>query len=105
MTRRILPNRRRSETFELEHGKQATTYRVTVGFAPDEAQPSEIFITGAKTGSDFEAVARDGAIILSIMLQHGIALEPIRHSLTRDENGNAGSIIGAVVDHLTSAAG
>ena len=63
----------------------------------------EVFISGSKAGSTTEAVARDGAVLLSIALQHGVPLETIKHALTREGNGTPSTIIGAVVDRLTEA--
>jgi hypothetical protein len=104
--RHILPARRACETFEMTHGAQNTAFQVTVGFfAPfGERQIGEVFITGAKTGSDFEAVARDGAILLSLCLQHGVPLQTIAGALTRNENGDPSTVIGAVVDRLSGNA-
>jgi hypothetical protein len=97
MTRRILPQRRASETFELRHGKQ--NIAVTVGLFPDRTI-GEVFVTGAKVGSSLEAIARDGAVLLSLAIQHGVPLKTIRGALTREPNGAPSSIIGAVVDRI-----
>ena len=97
--RRILPQRRRAESFELYHGKQNTPFQITVGYYPDD-RIGEIFIAGGKSGSDFEAVARDGAVLLSIALQFGVPLDVIQHAITREGNGEASTIVGAVVDKL-----
>ena len=101
-TRATLPLRRRCETFELRHGGQNTPYQVTLGYY-DSNEIGEVFISGSKAGSTTEAVARDGAVLLSIALQHGVPLETIKHALTREGNGTPSTIIGAVVDRLTGA--
>ena len=103
--RQTLPNRRLAETFELKHGGQNTTFQVTTGFfalADDQVKRTvaEVFISGAKAGSEVEAVARDGAVLLSLALQYGVPLEIMRHAITRDSNGAASSIVGAVIDKL-----
>jgi hypothetical protein len=98
--RQTLPARRRNETFELVHGEHRTPFKVTVGFFANSDQPAEVFITGAKTGSSFEAIARDGAIMLSLALQYHIPLDTIRHAITRDTDGKPSTIVGAVVDRL-----
>jgi hypothetical protein len=96
-TRAILPARRESETFNLNRG--GTRFAVTVSYyAP--GRPAEVFITGAKAGSDVEAIARDGAVLLSIALQFGVPLDVIRGALTRESNDDASTIVGAVVDRL-----
>jgi hypothetical protein len=101
--RKTLPQRRANETFEITHGGQNTPFRVTVGFFEPfhERNVGEVFVQGGKTGSDFEAVARDGAILLSLCLQHGVSLYTIRGALTREESGAPSTIIGAVVDRLS----
>ena len=48
-----------------------------------------------------EAIARDGAVLLSLALQYGVPLETIKHAITRDGQGQPQSIIGAVVDRLS----
>jgi hypothetical protein len=47
-----------------------------------------------------EATARDAAIVLSIAVQYGVPLEPIRHAVTRNADGSPSSIIGAVLERL-----
>lgn len=100
--RNALPNRRRGENFMLEHGGQNTPFQVTVGYYPD-GKVGEVFIAGSKSGTAFEAVARDGAILLSLALQHGVDLQTIKHAITREGDGAPSTIIGAVVDRLTEA--
>jgi hypothetical protein len=97
--RRILPNRRQGETFELTHGAMRTRFLVTVGFFRP-GQPAEVFVSGSKSGSDFEAAARDGAILLSLCLQHGVPVATMRGAVTRDGNGAPSTIIGAILDRL-----
>jgi len=95
--RKTLPQRRLAETFDLRHGN--ATFQITSGYFPD-GRLGEVFIAGAKVGSDLEAVARDGAVLLSLALQFGIPLGMIRGALTREENGAPSTIVGAVVDRL-----
>ena len=101
--RRTLPHRRYCETVDLRHqtetGDQA--YSVSVGFSP-EGDPAEIFVNKARTGSSLEAIARDGAILLSIALQYGVPCALMRNAITRDQNGAPSSIIGAVLDLLAN---
>jgi hypothetical protein len=95
-----LPQRRYGETFELKHGGQNTPFQITLGFYPD-GTIGEVFISGAKAGSEVEAVARDGAVLLSILLQYGAPLETIKHAITRNSDGSPSTIVGAVVDMLS----
>ena len=83
-TRRTLPQRRASETFDLRFWNQ--TFTVTVGFYAD-GTPGEVFIDGGKTGQDIQSTARDAAVVLSLALQHGTPIETIRHAVTRSGSG------------------
>lgn len=106
MTRHRLPNRRPTERFRFEHAG-AVGY-VTVGFPVEitaeniylAAEPGEVFIQYGKAGSDVEAAARDGGLLLSIAMQHGIDLRVFALSLTRLDDGTAASVIGAAVDEI-----
>lgn len=105
-TRNVLPERRHCETFDLTHGKQNTVFAVTVGYyaGPNNliGGIGEVFISGAKAGSEVEAVARDGAVLLSMALQFGVPLTTIKHALTREGNNAPSTIIGKVVDQLAA---
>jgi hypothetical protein len=99
--RDALPQRRRAETFAMRHGGQNTVFFVTLGYYFD-GRVGEVFISGAKAGSEVEAVARDGAVLLSIALQYGVPLDTITHAITRNGDGSPSTIIGAVVDRLVN---
>lgn len=95
--RNILPQRRASESFAIEHQSKRAT--VTIGYFPD-GSIGEVFITSPKIGSDFEAIARDGAVLISLAIQHRVPLHIMRHAITREEDGSASTILGAVIDKL-----
>ncbi|MGX1151406.1 TSCPD domain-containing protein [Bradyrhizobium ottawaense] len=97
--RRVLPQRRRAETFEIAWGGFDRCFAVTLGFYPDGAV-GEVFITGGKSGQEIEAIARDGAVAVSLALQYGAPIDSLVSAITRDERGNPSSIIGAVLDRL-----
>ncbi|MCA1452181.1 hypothetical protein I6F35_02990 [Bradyrhizobium sp. BRP22] len=97
MPRDHLPQRRRSETFTIMWGN--FPHVVTVGFYAD-GRVGECFVTGGKSGETLEAIARDGAVLLSLALQHGVDLATISHAITRDSQNNPSSVIGAVIDRL-----
>lgn len=99
MDRKELPSRRECTTFDLQHGTHRTTFQVTIGYYPD-GSIGEVFVSGAKAGSDIDSTARDGAILLSLALQHGAPLDVIRHAVTREADGKPSSIIGAVIERL-----
>lgn len=101
--RNVLPQRRMAETFTHSFGGEK--YHVTVGYYPN-GLPGEIFINrirdkaAAKLGEQLEGVCRDGSILLSLALQHGVDLETIIHAITRNEAGEAQTIIGEIIDQL-----
>jgi len=99
MIRRPLEQRRAAETFNLRFWNQLFT--VTVGFYSD-GMPGEVFIDGGKSGQDIQSTARDAAVVLSLALQHGTPIETIRHAVTRSTSEKPASILGAVVDSITT---
>jgi hypothetical protein len=99
MSRRPLPYRRRSETFEIPYGGLSRPHTVTVGYYADDL-PGEVFINGGKTGEQVEAIAKDFAVVLSIALQFGVPVDTLWHAVTRDGQGHPMSIGGAVFDKL-----
>lgn len=99
--RRRLPDRRRSLTLTVWHGGQ--TFATSISQYPD-GRLAELFIRAAKTGSDVEAIAHDAAIIISVCLQHGIAIADLLHSIKLDNNGMPSSLIGAALTAAATAA-
>jgi ribonucleoside-diphosphate reductase alpha chain len=97
--RHALPMRRRCETFEIDFGGLNKVHTVTVGYY-DDGRPGEVFINGGRSGEQVEAIARDGAVLVSMALQHGVSLDTIKHAITRDGQDAPQSIIGVVVDRL-----
>ena len=95
--RRVLPQRRAAETFDLRFWNQPFT--VTVGFYAD-GTPGEVFIDGGKTGQDIQNIARDAAVVLSLALSTVSPSRTIRHAVTRSGTGEAASILGAIIDML-----
>lgn len=98
MTRLALPPRRAQETFDLDHDGQR--YAVSVGLYRD-GQLGEVFIQAHRRGTQIEAAARDSAILISFMIQHGLLVDQLRHGLTRDGQGFPASIVGAVLDAIS----
>ena len=97
--RRELPQRRLCETFEIAFGGFNQKHFVTFG-CYDDGTIGEVFINFPKSGMQTEAIARDGAVLLSLALQYGVPLENIKTAITRDLKGEPMSIVGAVVDRL-----
>jgi hypothetical protein len=63
--RERLANRRCAETFDM-----------TVGRFPD-GLPAEIFVSNHKAGNTADVAARDGGILVSLLLQHNCDLATI----------------------------
>jgi hypothetical protein len=97
--RRVLPQRRLAETFDLLFPNQLIT--ITAGFHAD-GELGEVFIGVGKTGNDIQSIARDAGVLLSLALQHGVPPETIRHAVTRCGSEEPASILGAVVDSITT---
>jgi hypothetical protein len=100
--RRQLPNRRWSvtETITFTRGDGNTsTYEATIGF-DSLNRPREIFLFGAKDGTDMYTALLDTAVSLSVALQHGVSATAMARSLYRTTDGMPGSIVGAALDLL-----
>jgi hypothetical protein len=95
MTRRRLPNRRRSETFELE--SQGLKFTPTYSEFTD-GSPAEIFLQNHKAGSMAGINAADAAVVCSIALQYGVPIEVIRKALMRDAQGRASGPLAQALD-------
>ncbi len=97
--RQRLPNRRENETVDLVF--DGHRYHVTNGFAHD-CRPREVFCHGGKVGSGMDRILDDACVALSLLLQHGIEPRDMGHSMGRLGDGAAASIIGALVDLVSS---
>ncbi len=112
--RRRLPNRRPSETRTLALGN--LTFVANVGFDPQDGRPREIFLDGAKDGTDMAAILDDASVVISIALQHGSPVAALAKSVARvplapltpadlaeaagPRNTAPASVIGAALDLL-----
>jgi hypothetical protein len=102
MRRRRLPNRRLAETFALEFA--GLHFTVTVGRFPD-GEPSEIFVSNHKAGNASDVAARDAGILVSLLLQYGCPVGTISRALSRNSDGSASGVIGAVLDLIAGEDG
>jgi hypothetical protein len=93
--RQRLPDRRASETFEVECA--GLKYLATISRF-DDGRLGEIFLTTHKAGSTADTAARDAAIACSFALQFGADIETIRKALCRDSRGNANGPLGVALD-------
>jgi hypothetical protein len=90
MTRRQhLPNRRRSIAFIFEFERHR--YRATAGHF-DDGRLAEIFLDTDKAGA-LQSNANTAAILTSLLLQHGVSPDAIRHS--------ASGPVAIAIDHFT----
>lgn len=83
---------------EFRHNGQS--YSLGVSFFPNSRRVAEIFLSSNKPGSESESIARDGAILASLALQHGVDLGTLRHAVSRAADGTAATAIGAALDLL-----
>src|SRR5208283_3883154 len=98
--RQTLPNRRRSETLEIEHAG----HRFSLSFSRyEDGRTAEVFLSSRHIGSPLEAIARDAAVTVSLALQHGTPLATIRKALTKDHNGGPATLLGAALAAITEA--
>ena len=113
-----LPNRRPLITETLFVGGQAI--EASVGFDAD-GQPRELFLSGAKDGTDLAAILDDASVVLSVALQHGVPPAALVRSVARlptaplappylDQSGDSAptppaSAIGAALDLVASFEG
>lgn len=95
--RNTLPQRRKCYTFK--HRFRDFSYHVTTGLYPS-GELGEVFLNTEKTGTQVDANARDFAIMISLLLQHGCSMETISNALTREGDGTPSTIAGAVADIL-----
>lgn len=93
--RSSLPDRRFTCTYELYVQNKPVTF--STGHYHD-GRLGEVFIEAGKAGSDVDSTARDSAVLASIALQHGISIEALTRSLTRNPDGSPSSLVGAVLD-------
>jgi hypothetical protein len=96
-SRRRLPSRRSSTTFNIE--KSGLSYTVTASYF-ENGGLAEIFLANHKNGSHADTSARDAGITCSIALQFGADLETLRKALLRDANGNPSGPLGCALDYI-----
>jgi ribonucleoside-diphosphate reductase alpha chain len=93
--RQRLPNRRSHEVVAFEHG--GIRYCASIGRF-DDGRLAEVFLNGAKCGTDLDTNAKDAAIVASLALQAGISAAVIRHALTSNRDGSASGPLGRVLE-------
>ena len=106
MTRARLPARHDARTIGVKYRdmsglevKAYVTYS-TGERSADTGRVTEVFIVASKPGSAAEAAMRDAGLVLSLALQHGVALEEVARALTRNEDGSPAGPVSVVVDAI-----
>lgn len=94
--RKRLSNRRPHRVEEFVHNN--IKYFGQYSFDMDTQNVSEIFLQAGKAGSPIEAMARDSAVAVSLLLQHGCSLQTLRDALTRTDDGSAAGPLGVLLD-------
>ena len=97
MTRQCLPNRREHELLTFEH--EGIRHTAGVGRFADGAL-AEIFLNVAKRGTALDVNARDAAVAVSLLLQHGCPVDTLRRALTRNSDGVASGPLAHALDLL-----
>jgi hypothetical protein len=78
-SRKQLPNHRANLSFGFEF--ESHHYRATAGYFDDGAL-AEIFLdVPGKAGTSLQSNANTAAILTSLLLQHGVSPDAIRHSV------------------------
>ena len=80
-------------TVPVEHRGQ--TFNCSFSF-DREGVIREAFMRSTKEGNDFSALMVDSAIILSMLLQHGLSMADMVRALGEDSSGGAQSALGAI---------
>jgi len=99
--RRRLENRRLCESFDIEVA--GLRYKATIGRFADGAL-AEVFISNHKAGNASNVAARDAGILVSLCLQHHCPVETIARAVSRNGDGSASGVVGAVLDKIIGTA-
>ena len=92
MMRERLPNRRIAELVDFQHGGRRWT--ATIGRFAD-GRVGEIFLDTPKASSIGD-LAADAAIVASLALQSGCAVETLRHALAGRGTGPLGAALAMI---------
>src|SRR5690242_14903127 len=96
--RHRLANRRTHETIAIVH--DGMRYKVGIGrelTCVDRGNVGpvvEVFLNAQKPNSQTDVLASDGAILMSLLLQHGCPIDTIHHAMKRNPDGSPSSPLG-----------
>lgn len=99
LTRIRLADRRLHIAAELRH--DIGVYHCGWGFHADW-RLGEVWLRAAKPDCMLDAMASDGAILLSLLLQYGVSIDEIWDGLTRRRDGSGGGPLGALLDLIAA---
>ncbi len=99
-----LPDRRLAETRRVETPQGQTAF-VTVGYDPaDPIRPREVFYCGGfRSGSDLEYHLHDLCILISLLLQHGVAVSYLSRSIATKQSALGGEEYASLAGWLVAA--
>lgn len=104
MVRKKLPNRREAENFGIHDDSGQEIAVVRIGRYPKTGKIGEVFFSArSKIGSERDSYLYDCGVILSFAIQHGANLHEIAQSISRQEDGQAASLIGKALDIIIAA--
>ena len=98
MMRRTLPQRRAAETFDLRfwnHRSRSPSVSI-------RRHAGRGLHRRRQDGAGHPSIARDAGVVLSLAFQHGTPIETIRHAVTRNAAHEPLSLVGAIIDQLSS---
>jgi len=107
MTRHRLANRRAHESFAFEHGDM--DFRISLGrelicIERQRLGPvMEVFLNAEQVNSAVDVLVGDGAILISLLLQHGCSIETINHAMKRNQDGSPSSVLGRAAALIAEA--
>jgi hypothetical protein len=109
--RRRVAERRHHEIIAIEHGGQR--YKIGLGREVKSLDPVadrtarrtgklgpivEVWLNAQQVNSAADAIASDGAILMSMLLQYGCPAAEIAKSMKRNPNGTPASLFGHAAD-------
>ncbi len=102
--RQRLSNRRLHEIVEVEFEGQR--YKIGLGreFSNGQVGPVvEVWVNARRVNSLLDAIASDGAILMSILLQYGHPAEEIFKSMKKNSDGTPSSPLGRAAAMIAEA--
>jgi hypothetical protein len=104
--RHRLANRRAHETFAIEHDGQR--YKISpgrefCGLDKPLGPVMEVFVNAQQVNSQADVLASDGAILMSLLLQHGCPIDTINHAMNRNPDGSPSSPLGRAAALIAAA--